>query len=55
MADKKFCPKCGSLLIEDASEEMIFDESGNMTLDAFLALVCSGPCGFYERIYLLKG
>ncbi|WP_156422644.1 hypothetical protein [Bacillus sp. FJAT-29937] len=50
MADNKLCPKCGSLLIEDANEELIFDESGNMTLDAFLALVCTKKCGFYERI-----
>ncbi|MEH7125689.1 hypothetical protein V7149_16245 [Bacillus sp. JJ1503] len=49
MKNKKLCPKCNSLLYEDAIEEVLFDKSGNMILDAFPAWVCTEQCGYYER------
>jgi hypothetical protein len=45
----KRCKYCHAPLIEDAWEEVCFDE-GTVIVDAFLAWVCSNRCGYYEKI-----
>lgn len=47
---KKFCPQCGTQLIEDAAEKLIEKEDGTVEIDAYPALVCSNGCGHTEPI-----
>ncbi|MCH1626462.1 hypothetical protein [Fredinandcohnia quinoae] len=45
----KYCNQCGAEMIEDAMEEITFDED-DVKIDGFHAFVCTKNCGYYEKI-----
>lgn len=46
----QLCPDCGSMLVEDAAERIEIKKDGSILMDGFLAAVCEGKCGFYQKM-----